>query len=285
MSRTIFLTGATGTVGSSVVSALHAAGVTAKALARSEEKVAALRARGVEPVLGDLEDPDGLGRALAGTDTLFLLAPPGPRAPEHNSNAIWAAGQAGVRRVVRLSAVKAAHDAPTRNGRLHALSDTELMASGMKWTILKPPTFMQNLLRSARTIANEGVLYSAQGDGRVGFIDTRDLAELIARFLVVEDHEGQVLAPTGPASIGYEEIAKAFSAALGKPIRYVPITLEQMRASMAGMPAWTIGSISDYMAANARGWADFVTDDVPRILGRPARSIADFARDYATSFR
>ena len=66
--------------------------------------------------------------AFASADMLWLLTAMGPQAPNASVNAVWAARRAGVRHIVRLSAVGAAHDAPTRNGGLHALSDDELQA-------------------------------------------------------------------------------------------------------------------------------------------------------------
>jgi uncharacterized protein YbjT (DUF2867 family) len=71
-----------------------------------------------------------LTTAFAGVDTLWLLTAMGPQAPHAAMNEVWAARQAGVRHIVRLSAVGAAHDAPTRNGRLHALSEVELNPIG-----------------------------------------------------------------------------------------------------------------------------------------------------------
>lgn len=79
---------------------------------------------------GDLEQPSSLTDAFAGVDTLWLLTATGPQAPHASSNAVWAARQAGIGHIVRLSAMGAAHDAPTRNVRMHALSDVELQASG-----------------------------------------------------------------------------------------------------------------------------------------------------------
>jgi uncharacterized protein YbjT (DUF2867 family) len=65
--------------------------------------------QGVEIQVGDLEKPWTLGPAFVGADTVWILAPPGPRAPEQCSNALWTARQGGATRVVRMSAFGAAH--------------------------------------------------------------------------------------------------------------------------------------------------------------------------------
>ena len=162
-----------------------------------------MRAAGAEPVLGDLEEPESLPRAFEGVDDVWQLAPPGPRAPEHAMNTLWAARQAGAKRVVRMSAIGAAHDAPTRNGRLHALSDAELQASGLRWTILRPHFFMQNLLGLAPSIAETGRFYFNLGSGRLGMGDARDIAAVAAAELLVESgrHDGKIYSPTRPAPL------------------------------------------------------------------------------------
>jgi uncharacterized protein YbjT (DUF2867 family) len=284
---TILITGATGTVSGSLIGELATQpGLKLRALVRDERKAGHLRARAVELVQGDLDDANTLGPAFAGVDALWLLTVPGPRAPEHSMNAVWAARQAGVRRVVRLSAVGAAPDAPTRNGRLHALSDHELMVSGLQWTILKPHFFMQNLLASAGSIA-QGALYYAFDQGRLGLVDTRDVAAFAARVLAEPaGHAGKTYTLTGPASLSGAEIAQALGAGLGRSVKYVPVPLDAARAAMLeiGASSWIADMLVEYSRAYADGWGDFVTGDFPRLMQRPARSLAEFARDHAPAF-
>lgn len=283
MPRTILITGATGSISSGIIPQLRKSDIKVRALVRGAASAKGLE--GVEIVEGDLERPRTLPRVFEGVDIAWLLSPPGPRAPEQQSNAIWAARQAGVRKAVRSSAIGAAHDAPTINGRLHALSDEELSKSGMEWTILKPLGFMQNLFGSAPQIA-EGVLYSGTGDSRQGMIDVRDISEVAARVLTTEGHGGRTYTLSGPRSISYGDIAASFSRALGKPVKYVPLPADAVEEALAkqGLDEWRINFLGDYMNAYARGWGDFVTDDVQTLLGKPARSIDDFAHDFASVF-
>jgi uncharacterized protein YbjT (DUF2867 family) len=281
MSKTILITGANGNVSSGIIASLKGSGATLRAMVRSREKGQALAAQGVELVEGDLERPRSLGAAFAGVDTVWLLSPPGPRAPEQASNGLWAARQAGARYVVRMSAVGAAHDAPTINSRMHALSDAELRASGIAYTILKPQFFMQNLLMSARTALSDGALYFSFADARTGMIDARDIGEFAARVLTSTGHEGKTYTLSGPRSIDMSEVAGAFGRALGREVKYVPVPIEAAVQAMAHMGAdeWMQNAMADYFAAYSKGWGDLVTDEIPKLLGRPARSIDDFARD------
>jgi uncharacterized protein YbjT (DUF2867 family) len=290
MTRTLLLTGATGMVSSALIQSLKGAeDVTLRALVRDHKKAEALRQQGIQAAIGDLDDPESLSAAFEGVSDLWLLNAVSPRQPENSMNALWAAKRAGVERVVRMSAIGAAHDAPSRNGRLHALSDAELMASSLKWTILRPHFFMQNLLMSAQSIAQQGEFYLAMGQGKLGMIDARDIAAFAARVLTSapELHHGRIYTLTGPASISLDEAAAQLSAGLDRAVRYVPVSNDVARQSMLGfgMPAWLVGMLTEYATAYSANWGDFTTPHVQDILGRPARSVLDFAREHAAAFR
>ncbi|GAA2861020.1 NAD-dependent epimerase [Actinoplanes cyaneus] len=73
----VFLTGATGHIGSAVLPALISAGHSVTALVRSEEKAAAVRAAGGEAVVGDIQNLDLVRRLAAGTEAVIATASPG----------------------------------------------------------------------------------------------------------------------------------------------------------------------------------------------------------------
>lgn len=130
------ITGATSSIASQVVHELLSQRIAVRALVRSPEKAEKMRQAGAEIIVGDLEKPETLQAAFNGIEQAFILTPLSDRASAQFSNALWAAKQAGVRYVARLSACGADHDAPTINGRHHALSDSELIASNLAWTIM-----------------------------------------------------------------------------------------------------------------------------------------------------
>jgi uncharacterized protein YbjT (DUF2867 family) len=253
---------------------------------RDEAKGAPLKAQGIEVFVGDFDKPSTLPQAFAGADSVWLLTKPGPRAPDQHSSAIWAARRAGVSHIVRMSAVGAAHNAPTINSRSHALSDTELGLSGVPFTILKPHFFMTNLMLSAQSIAKEGVFYLPLGEAKVGMIDSRDVGFFAAHVLTTGGHEGKTYTLTGPESIDMNAVASQLGAALGKPVKYVPVPVEQALQGMAGMGLddWMLASVRDYFTAYSNCWGDFVTDDFERVTGKAPRAFATFARDFAGAF-
>lgn len=276
---TILITGANGNVSSAVLKALGDLS-DVRVLVRDAAKAPA----GVESVVGDLHDPATLGAAFKGVDTLWLLTAMGPQAPHASMNAVWAAQKAGVGHVLRMSAIGAAHDAPTRNGRLHALSDVELAASGLDWTVIRPAFFMQNLLGSV----NGDTLYGGIGDGSIGMIDVRDIADLAAKVLRdPASHKGRTYTLTGPASISLNEAAAHLTELYGTPITYQPVSPDDAYESMlaAGMRQWDAAVTKEYLHAYARGWGDYTTTHHTDVTGRAGRSFAEFARDHAALLR
>lgn len=288
MGRTLLITGATGSVSSALRATLEGSDFDIRALIRDQAKAAPLQDQGVQVVVGDLDDPRSLPPAFKGVQDLWLLVPNGPRASENSMNALWAARQAGVERVVRLSAIGAAHDAPTRSGRLHAMSDRELQVSGMSWTILRPHWFMQNLLNEAGDISARGTFSLNAGDGRLGMIDVRDIAELAARILTdgPQHHDGKTYTPTGPQSASFADVAQRLTRILGKPVDYMPVSDETRRRTLLGhgIPAWIADMVIEYSQAYAAGWGDHTSSDFLDIVGHPPRDVDDFIRDHVAAF-
>jgi uncharacterized protein YbjT (DUF2867 family) len=216
--KEILITGATGNVGGAVLDNLASTDVALRVLTGNESKGQALRDRGVEDiVVGDFLKPETLGPALEGVSTIFLLTPINPQQVPQASNVIKAAKESGTDpRIVRLSIHQASHEAPTRNSRQHAEIEDELISSGLPYTLLRPQSFMQNTLATARTVASEGRIYQPFKDGKLGMIDARDIGEGAAKVLTREGHEGEgysnfttedVEQLTGHPATSYKEFA------------------------------------------------------------------------------
>jgi len=161
----ILVTGGTGMVGGDVVRLLSRQGVAARALVRNPQKAPDLP--GITWVTGDLAKPETLRAAFAGADTLFLVSTIGEDTVALQHNAIVAARDAGVGHIVKLSAFGASSHSKAPICLWHHQIEQEMQASGMDWTILRPHHFMQNLLTQTQYIINDGVVYSASGDGKI----------------------------------------------------------------------------------------------------------------------
>ena len=288
--KTVLVTGATGTVSTALLGALQGTpGLKLRALVRDPAgtKAQALQKDGVEIVAGDLEEPDTLAEAFDGVDILWLLTPASALEPSMGSNAVTSARRAKVGHIVRNSAIKAGHDAPNRNGRLHALVEESVKASGIPWTILRPHYYMQNLLSSAASVASDGMLYMNMGQGRVGMIDGRDVGVFAAKVIQnVERHAGKTYTPTGPELTTMAEAAETLSSVLGKRVNYVALPPEAAQQAMLGfgLSRWFVGNVVDYGRVYAEGWGDFTTSDFKEVTGHEARSFKQFATDFAPTF-
>lgn len=282
---TILVTGANGNVATATLHALANSGKhKLVGLVRDKAKGKDLEAMGVELRIGDLEHLRSIEEQFGGVDVALLLTAPGPMSPYQSSNALWAARKGGVKHVVRLSAVGAAHDAPTLNSRLHALSDSELERSGATYTILKPHFFTQNLMGMAKPVAEQGTIFFGLGDAALPMIDVRDIGDAAAAVLDnPAPHAGKTYTLTGGKKIGLAEAAEKIGAALGKPVKYVPVPVPQMIEMMAKMGAddYRQVSLRDYMNAYSSGWQNDVTTSFKDITGKEPRDFEVFAKDFA----
>ncbi|WP_167132816.1 NmrA family NAD(P)-binding protein [Paramicrobacterium chengjingii] len=280
MTETILVTGATGTVGSAIVPALQTEGVEVRALSREHREIA-----GASTVVADLSDAGSLEQAVAGVDAAFLNSPSEPDAAELQRRFADIAAAAGVRRLVLLSQFAADLDSPVRFLRWHAQVEQHVRELDMEVTVLRPNLYMQGILPFAANAARTGVLAAPIGHAGVSAIDTRDIAEVAAAVLTESGHAGATHTLTGPRAVTHAEIAASISAASGRDIAFASVTPEHYAAALEGfMPQWQLdGLIEDY-AHYDRGEASVVSTSVADILGRPARSIDDFARDHASIF-
>jgi (4-alkanoyl-5-oxo-2,5-dihydrofuran-3-yl)methyl phosphate reductase len=288
----ILITGATGTVGSNLVRELRTAAAPVAALVRDRGRAATrLGDNQIELRVADLALRETLRTAFAGVERMFLVAPLVPELAQLEANAIAAAAATGVRHVVKLSTagVTQTPDGPDRLPRqypLHRQSEERLERSGMAWTHLRPAPFMQNTLSFATGVATDGVIRGGWGNGRMAYVDARDVAAVAARVLLEDGHEQQAYELTGPEALSVAEIAGTLSRATSKPVAYHDVPPAAARNAMLqrGMPEWLAGAMAEVMAHVAAGSGATTTDKVERILGRPPRSYKAFAHEFADRF-
>ena len=286
MSGTILITGATGTNGKFLVERLAAQGTEFQVLTRSRQSAEEFAARGIKAFVGDFDLPETLPPALEGVDKVFLLSEADPRQVEMQGNLIAAAQAAGIRHLVKLSASCAGPDLPTPIKRWHYETEQQVINSGIPYTFLRPNCFMQNTLKWARSIKNEGCFYMPIEDAVVSQNDARDIAAVAAAVLTSDGHEGQTYEITGPRALTFEEVAQDLSAALNKEVRYVRVSYEESRQRMidSGMEEWLANAVTQTYKFMSDGGAELVTDVVARVTGNEPISFRQFAKDHAGFF-
>ena len=287
MSGLITVTGSTGTIGRELVRLLAERGASVRAVYRDAGKASSLPT--VERARADLANPVELSAALTGTARLFLLTDNAPGFARIQIAVVDAAAQLGVGHLVKLSALGASDHSHSWIAREHWEVEQAIQHSSVPWTMLRPHGFMQNWLGDvAESVRAEGVIYSPIGDGRVPFIDARDIAAVAALVLQrPEAHAEKKYVLTGGAAVGLAELAAALTQVTGRTITNRPITMEAARARLAARGMTT--SLIDATLAIAAYQRDggptaTVSPTVERLLGRAPLTIHDFVRDYRTSF-
>lgn len=280
----IFLTGATGAVGTQLIQKLAAANVQLKALVRPGAQAAFLQdIPNLEVVSGDLADPATYQAALEGIEKAFLLTNSSEHAEALQINFAQAARRAGVRHIVKISQFAASETSPVRFLRYHAKVENTIRALGLTYTFLRPNLYMQGLLAFKDYIKDKGLFFASVADGRVSAIDVRDIAAVAAACLTGAGHENKEYNLTGPQALSHHQMAEIFTATLEKPVQFIDTTPEQMQAGLraAGFPEWQVGGLIEDYAHYARGEAAAVSDAVQQITGKSAISFEQFARDYS----
>lgn len=282
----IFVTTA-GKVGSAAARLIAERDVPVRVLVRhpekQAEKVAPLTQAGVEVFPGDLDSPESIDQAMRGVSRVILVTQP---VLSKELNVIDSAERAGIEHVAKITNKADAHS-PIARRRIQSEIEDALVASGLSYTLLCNNAYMQNFRMMAAGVAQTSSFRTATGAGRIGHIDVRDVAAAAAEIAVSPaDHAGKRYWPTGPESLSGYEVAEIFTKVLGRLITYYPISYEVQKQAMidVGLPEPVAKDNALAVAWMADGDCDYVTDDVPQILGRSASSFEQFAIDYAEAF-
>jgi len=272
-----------GKVGAESVRSLRLREVPVRVLVRDPDKAKALADAGAEIAVGDLDIPASLDVAMAGVTTVILVS---PAVPAQELNVVASAARAGVGHIVKATS-KASADSPIARRRWQAEIEAGLAASGLAHTLLRSNAYMQNVLALAPAIAKTSGFGSSAGKGRAGMVDTRDVAAAAAEIAASpSQHAGKTYWLTGPELISNYDVAAVLSRLLGRTITYRELSFDENKDEMisAGVPEPIAEMNAQAFSMTAEGDAEWVTGDVPSLLGRPARSFEQFAADYAAAF-
>jgi uncharacterized protein YbjT (DUF2867 family) len=282
----ILVMGATGHAGSEVVRAVRERGERVRAFVRDPQRAREKLGDEVELAVGDFADRRSVRAALEGVDDVVLSCADDPRRVAWETSAIDAAAAAGVRRIVKLSAVGAAPGSPVAFWDWHNRVERHLMASEVRGVILRSSFYMTNLLAAARQVAGEARLYAPAAAARIAMIDPRDVGAAAAAVLSTSDHDGRTYVLTGPAAITYAQVAEALSAATHRAVEFIDVPDADATQGLmrAGLPDFVAEHVVKAFAMARQGVAEQVTATVESLAGRPPRDFASFARDHAGQF-
>ena len=284
----ILVTGASGQVGRQVLEDVVKTTKPVKAMYRSPEDARSAPA-GVATVIADFADRASLAKALQGIDTIYLVCSPIPQLVELESNVIEACKQAGAGYVVLNSALGAG-DYPKSFPSWHRQVEDKLKASGLRYAIFRPNSFMQNIASyNAPSIRAQGGFYSAMGDAKLSLIDVRDIAAIVAKALTNPAvFAGKIIELNGPEAFSYTEIAAKISRVAGRTVQFVNIPEAAQRQGMLdlGMPEWQVNALLElqqYYTVAGKG-AD-VLPPIKDYLGRTPITLDQYLNENKDIFR
>ena len=286
----ILLTGITGNIGGATARALLARGVRFRALVRDTQKAAAWAERGVELVVGNLEDAASITRALAGIDRALLVLPNGEPQEQLELAFIRTAREAGLPWLLKLSSPEAVRGTTSPIPLAHLAAEDALKASGMKWTLLRPSFYMQNFRGSIKAARETGKLSMPMGRGTVALTDNQEAGEFIAHVLTDTDsacHQGQCYDITGPDPVmDFEGIARVIGEVIGKPVSYNDCDPKAFQEAIRPFHRnqWHSDAVARLFAEIANGATPgHRTDTFQSIMGRPGRSFREYLQTLAAS--
>ena len=258
---TVLVMGATGNVGAAVVRGLRERNETVLAVSRHEQQWP----DGVTGVVADPMRPGSLDAAAAGVDRAFVMsgyaAEPGLLASLRDAQ------------VVLLSASSAGLGVGANPlARMHLDSERAVLASGLPHTFLRPCSFQSNLQRWRDQLAAGDVVGAPFGDVPVAMVDPADIAAVAVTVLTEPGHLGAVHRLSGPLALTPPEQVQLLGEALGRHLDF-----EEQPDEEAGAAGVDIFRHHPELESE-------VQDSVPRLLGRPAGSLADWLARNRSAF-
>ena len=232
------------------------------------------------PARFDWDEPATWQGVVAGADAVYVVAPfadPDPIGPFVDE-----ADAAGVRRLVMISGRGLEHFAG-QFGDTMAVAERAVAATG-RGTILRASNFAQNFTEDVQAPGVRAGRLALPGAGMTdSFVDLVDVAAVAAQVLTKDGHADRTYELTGPDVLTFEQAVDVLAAAAGRDITYEAVSPDDYAAGLRaeGADEFAISELVGLFTVMAEGHMEGVSDDVPRLLGRPARSFTDWAVEQA----
>ena len=286
MSQQNLIIGATGRVGIELVKLLTEKGEAVRAATRNPSAASAKIPGSAEIVEFDFDRPETFAPAVKGIAKVFLMARPGDNyADKVAMPFVDVAKKEGVQLIVNLTAMGVEQD----DSFMLRVLEKYIEASEVPFIHLRPNWFMQNFDSGPMfaDIRATGALHIPASDAKLSFIDVRDIAAVGLATLTEPHHVGKAYTLTGTEAFNHYEAVDMLSRVAGKKITYVPLSEEVACAALnkAGVAGDLVERWKQFYQKVRQGLCATVTHDVESILGRPAITFEQYAKDYAASWR
>jgi len=287
----ILVSGATGRTGGMAIDELLKMGKQVRAYVRSDDdRAAALRQRGVDIAVGDFTDIDRIRAAMEGIRSAYFLHPIAPGIIGAAAYFAQAAREAGVSAIVNMSQISARRESASHAAQDHWISERVFDWSGVATTHLRPTFFADWLVypHFAKEIWMTKKIEFPFENGRHAPIASDDQGRVIAHILAnPKGHESKTYTLHGPVEMNHTDIAAVISDVLGAKIEYVPASIEVFKDKMEKLykfPPFLVQHLVEVAQNYREGIFSGVNDNVEKITGTPALSVAAFIDRYRGAF-
>jgi NAD(P)H dehydrogenase (quinone) len=280
---TLLVTGASGQLGRRVIELLldQKAGPIV-ATTRSPEKVADLRARGVDVRGASFDSETELAAAFKGVERALLISTdtvdaPGKRLAQHQ-RAVRALEAAGARHVVYTSMPKP-DGSPVTIAPDHAGTEAALAASKLDYTVLRNNLYADLFLATLPPAIASGQIVDSRSNGRAAFVTREDCARAAAGALADRAAAGRrTLDVTGAEALTSDEVAAIVSEVVGKKIGHTSVPVDALVQGLVshGLPKFAAEIYASFDVAIARGDLATVTGAVQTLTGSAPQRLRDF---------
>ena len=261
MTKPTLIIGKHGKTGRRVEALLNAAGMESRGVSRS-----------TFPAF-DWERPDTWLEAMEGCDRAYVSFQPDlaiPAAQIAIKEFIRLAKESGIKHIVLMSG---------RGEQGAQQAEQQLMHSGLTWNVVRASWFNQNF--------SEGFLIEGIQAGQVAlpagqinepFIDVDDIAEVAFNCLTRPELHNQLFEITGPELLTFEKCVSMIADAIEQPIAFIPITTKDLLEGLKqqGQPEDVLWLMNELFTHVMDGRNSYVTQDVEKVLGRPAKHFEEY---------
>jgi len=257
----IFIIAKNGKTGARVDQRLQALGYTTRAVSRS-----------TTPSF-DWDNPTTWATAIQGTRSAYVTYQPDlavPRAEATIKQFVQVAVENGLEHIVMLSG---------RGEEGAERAEKILQDSGISWNIVRCSWFAQNFSENFMVdgiLAGELALPAA--DTVEPFLDADDIADVVVACLTEPDHQNKLYELTGPRSLTFAQCVKEISEALGRPIKYTTVPIDDYinQSREQGISEDYCWLIRELFTVVFDGRNSRVMTGVEEALGRPATDFKDY---------
>jgi len=259
----ILIIGKNGKTGARVNQRLQALGYETRPVSRS-----------TNPAF-DWEDPATWAMALKGVHSAYVTYQPDLAVPNAESTIkefVRIAAEAGLKHVVLLSG--RGEDGAQR-------AEKVLINSGISWNVVRCSWFNQNFSESFMLDGIlDGELVLPAADTLEPFVDADDIADVVVAMLTDPSHRNKLYELTGPRMLNFAQCVEEISEALGRPIRYTPVPVDDYINALheQGTPEDLQWLLRELFTVVFDGRNSKVMPGIEEALGRPATDFKTYVK-------